>query len=196
MKHLKATAKMNKLFEALQEHGYKGHEQEVYLARLLFCLFADDTGIFPQNTFYNYILASRENGSDLDARLNQLFQDLNEPLDERVPNPYLSDQIDPSHFRHINGGLFEKQIRHAAFDKKMRETLLECLSFDWSKINPAIFGSMFQGVMDTEHRREIGAHYTTEENIKKLIDPLFMDDLRDEFKKIKKKANLKALSEF
>ncbi|MCL1892856.1 MAG: hypothetical protein FWG02_01300 [Holophagaceae bacterium] len=193
---LKATAKMNKLFEALQGHRYPAHELEVYLARLLFCLFADDTGIFPQNTFYNYILASSENGTDLDARLSQLFQDLNEPEDERMRNPYLSDQIDPSNFRHINGGLFEKQIKHAAFDKKMRLTLLECLEFDWSKINPAIFGSMFQGVMDTDHRREIGAHYTTEENIKKLIDPLFMDGLKEEFKKVKKKANLKALSEF
>ncbi|MCL1894102.1 MAG: hypothetical protein FWG02_07710 [Holophagaceae bacterium] len=193
---LKATAKMNKLFEALQDRHYKGHELEIYLARLLFCLFADDTGIFPQNTFYNYILASSEKGTDLDARLNQLFQDLNEPLDERVPNPYLSDRVDPSHFRHINGGLFEKQIRHATFDKKMRLTLLECLEFDWSMINPAIFGSMFQGVMDTDHRREIGAHYTTEENIKKLIDPLFMNELRKEFNSIKKKANQKALSEF
>ncbi|MCL1908115.1 MAG: hypothetical protein FWG12_01955 [Holophagaceae bacterium] len=193
---LKATAKMNKLFEALQEHGYKGHELEVYLARLLFCLFADDTGIFTQDAFYNYVLESRENGSDLSGRLGQLFQDLNKPVDSRIKNPFLTDKIQQSDFRYVNGDLFKEKLDLASFDKKMRETLLECLSFDWSKINPAIFGSMFQGVMDSEHRREIGAHYTTEENIKKLIDPLFMDDLRDEFKKIKKKANLKALSEF
>ena len=193
---LKATARMNKLFEALQGHGYPMHELEVYLARLLFCLFADDTGIFTQDAFYNYINESKENGSDLPGRLGKLFQDLNKPVDTRIKNPFLTEKIQQSDFRYINGALFEERLEFAYFDKKMRETLLECLSFDWSKINPAIFGSMFQGVMDSDHRREIGAHYTTEENIKKLIDPLFMDELRDEFKKVKKKASQKALAEF
>ncbi|MDR0499531.1 MAG: N-6 DNA methylase, partial [Holophagales bacterium] len=102
-------------------------------------------------------------------------------------------------FQGIKGkhsGLFEEHLDLASFDKKMRDTLLDCLSFDWAKINPAIFGSMFQGVMDRDHRREIGAHYTTEENILKLINPLFMDELRSEFKKVKKKASPKALAEF
>ncbi|MCL1894894.1 MAG: hypothetical protein FWG02_11815, partial [Holophagaceae bacterium] len=193
---LKATAKMNKLFETLQGHGYKGHELEVYLARLLFCLFADDTGIFTQNSFYNYIKESKENGSDLPGRLGRLFQDLNKPVDTRIKNQFLTEKVQQTDFQYINGALFEGHLDFAYFDKKMRETLLECLEFDWSMINPAIFGSMFQGGMDTDHRREIGAHYTTEENIKKLIDPLFMNELRKEFNSIKKKANQKALSEF
>jgi hypothetical protein len=108
----------------------------------------------------------------------------------------LSDKIDTANFRHVNGGLFEKHIQSGHFDKKMRLTLLECMDFDWSKINPAIFGSMFQGVMDKDERREIGAHYTTEENILKLINPLFMDELKAEFAMIKKKANVKTLDEF
>jgi hypothetical protein len=186
---LKATAKMNRLFEALLEHGYSGRELEVYLARLLFCLFADDTGIFTQqNAFFHYIKDSKDNGSDLAGRLAQLFQDLNEPCERRVKNPFLADKIDQDSFRYINGGLFEGQLRLASFNRKMRDTMLECLSFDWSKINPAIFGSMFQGVMDKGDRRETGAHYTTEENILKLISPLFMDSLRSEFKSAKKKG--------
>jgi len=191
-----AAEKMAKLHDELKKHSYTGQDLEIYLARLLFCLFANDTDIFHQDSFQYYIEASSENGNDLDARLSQLFQDLNEPVDKRMRNPYLSDHIDPSHFRHINGSLFEKQIRHATFDKKMRHTLLDCLDFDWGQISPAIFGSIFQGVMDTDHRREIGAHYTSEENIKKLIDPLFMNELRDEFEKVKKKANQRTLAEF
>jgi type I restriction-modification system DNA methylase subunit len=193
---LKATTKMNKLFEALQEHGYTGHELEVYLARLLFCLFADDTGIFPQYTFFYYIHESTENGSDLSGRLGQLFQDLSKPEEARVKNPFLTDKVKQTDFKYINGGLFEERLELASFDRKMRQTLLDCLDFDWAKINPAIFGSMFQGVMDIDHRREIGAHYTTEENILKLINPLFMDELKSEFKKVKKKASPKALAEF
>jgi hypothetical protein len=138
---------------------------------MLFCLFANDTDIFEQNSFQIYIEDSAESGSNLDARLLQLFQDLNEPVGQRVGNPFLSGQIDTSHFKYINGSLFEKTIRRGKFDRKMRQELLDCLEFDWSQISPAIFGSMFQGVMDKDQRREIGAHYTSEENILKLINP-------------------------
>jgi hypothetical protein len=189
-----AAENMAKLHDELKKHGYTGQDLEIYLARLLFCLFANDTDIFEQDSFQIYIEASDESGVHLDARLTQLFQDLNEPVEQRVPNSYLSDQIDSSHFRHINGGLFEKPIRRAKFDKKMRQTLLDCLDFDWSQISPAIFGSMFQGIMDKDQRREIGAHYTSEENILKLINPLFMDSLWKEFESIKK--NNKALATF
>jgi hypothetical protein len=194
--NMQATAKMNNLFEALQAHGYKGKELEVYLARLLFCFFADDTRIFPQNSFYHYIEESSSNGADLSGRLAQMFQDLNRPEDARVINPFLTDKVKQAGFRYINGGLFEEKLDLASFDKKMRATLLDCLGFDWSQISPAIFGSMFQGVMDKEHRREIGAHYTSEDNILKLIDALFMDELKTEFEAAKKKASPKALSEF
>jgi hypothetical protein len=189
-----AAEKMARLHDELKKHYNSAQDLEIYLARLLFCLFANDTDIFDQDSFQAYIESSQENGSDLDARLTQLFQDLNEPIEERTANPFLSDQIDTSHFKYINGGLFEKPIRRARFDKKMRLELLDCLDFDWSQIKPAIFGSMFQGVMDKDQRREIGAHYTSEENILKLINPLFMDELRKEFNAIKK--NNKALATF
>ena len=189
-------AALNKLFEALQALGHRGYELEVYLARLLFCFFADDTGIFPQDSFYQYVSESKDNGSDLSGRIGQLFQDLGKPENARVKNPFLTEHLNQDQFRYINGGLFEERLELVSFDKKMRQTLLDCLDFDWGKITPAIFGSMFQGVMDAGHRREIGAHYTTEENILKLINPLFMDELRAEFNKAKKKTSLKALSDF
>ena len=130
-----AAEKMAKLYDELKKSGYEGQDLEIYLARLLFCLFANDTDIFQDDSFQTYIEASSESGNDLDARLTQLFQDLNEPVEKRIANPYLSDQIDSAHFRYINGGLFEKPIRRAKFDKKMRQELLECLDFDWSKMN-------------------------------------------------------------
>jgi type I restriction-modification system DNA methylase subunit len=189
-----AAEKMAKLHDELKKHGYSGQDLEIYLARLLFCLFANDTDIFEQNSFQIYIEDSAESGSDLDARLLQLFQDLNESVEKRIGNPFLSDQIDTSHFKYINGGLFEKTIRRGKFDRRMRQELLDCLEFDWSQISPAIFGSMFQGVMDKDQRREIGAQYTSEENILKLINPLFMDGLYKEFNSAKR--NGKALAAF
>ena len=191
-----AAEKMARLHDELKRHGYSGQDLEIYLARLLFCLFANDTDIFEQDSLQEYIEDSSENGHDLDARLTQLFQDLNEPIEKRIPNSFFSGQIDATHFKHINGGLFEKPIRRAKFDKKMRQELLDCLDFDWSQIRPAIFGSMFQGVMDKDRRREIGAHYTSEENILKLINPLFMDALREEFAQAKKKGGQKSMADF
>jgi hypothetical protein len=114
----RALSLASKLFEALQEHGYSGSELEVYLARLLFCLFADDTDIFTQqNAFFHYIKDSKGNGSDLSGRLAQLFQDLSEPCGHRVANPFLTDKISQDSFRYINGGLFEGQLRLASFNK-------------------------------------------------------------------------------
>jgi hypothetical protein len=177
-----AAEKMARLHDALKAHGYRGHDLEVYLSRLLFCLFANDTGIFQQDSFHDYIEASIPGGGDLDARITRLFQDLNEPVEKRAPNPFLPDGMEPSHFSFIDGGLFGERVRQAVFDGVTRRTLLDCLDFDWGSISPAIFGAMFQGVMDGGRRREIGAHYTSEENILRLIDPLFMDGLRGELR--------------
>jgi hypothetical protein len=174
--NVRAAEKMASLHGALKSHGYRGDDLQAYTARLLFCLFADDTGIFPQDSFYRYIEATREDGSDLNALLAELFMALDEP-----PGQGRVDGERMAHFRYIDGGLFKGPLRRAAFDKKMRRTLLDCLSFDWGQISPAIFGSMFQGAMEGIERRELGAHYTSEENILKLIDPLFMDGLRQEF---------------
>ena len=181
--NVKAAEKMAKLHDALKENGYDGHDLEVYLVRLLFCLFADDTGIFPKDSFYNYIENSKPDGSDLSDRISRLFEVLNMTDEARAKRTLLADEL--KQFRYINGGLFATRLSPADFDAKMRQTLLECGSFDWNKISPAIFGAMFQGVMNKEQRRETGAHYTSEENILKLINPLFMDELWNEFDRVK-----------
>lgn len=181
--NVKAAEKMARLHDALKEHGYEGHPLEVYLVRLLFCLFADDTGIFPKDSFVNYIENSKEDGSDLSMRLAQLFEVLNLSDETRKKRTLLSPEL--LQFRYINGGLFADPLPFADFNDKMRQTLLDCCNFDWNKISPAIFGAMFQGVMDKDQRRELGAHYTSEENILKLINPLFMDELWAEFERVK-----------
>lgn len=181
--NVQAAEKMARLHDALKAHGYEGHPLEVYLVRLLFCLFADDTGIFPKDSFRNYIENSKPDGSDLSMRISQLFEILNMSEKTRKKRNLLSPEL--LQFRYINGGLFADPLPFADFNDKMRSTLLECCSFEWSKISPAVFGAMFQGVMDKEQRRELGAHYTSEENILKLINPLFLDDLWDEFERVK-----------
>jgi len=181
--NVKAAEKMAKLHDALKAHGYEGHELEVYLVRLLFCMFADDTGIFPQYSFLNYIEQSKQDGSDLAHRVSDLFEILNTSEELRTKRTLLSEEL--KQFRYINGALFEERLPPVVFDEKMRKTLMECIKFDWSKISPAVFGAMFQGVMDKDKRREMGAHYTSEENILKLINPLFMDELWAEFDRVK-----------
>lgn len=182
--NVKAAEMMAKLHDALKEHGYEGHDLEVYLVRILFCLFADDTGIFPKDSFVNFIENSKDDGSDLSGRLAMLFDVLNMPDETRKKRTLLSPEL--NQFRYINGGLFADTLRFADFNLKMRQILLDCCNFDWNKISPAIFGAMFQGVMYKEQRRELGAHYTSEENILKLINPLFMDELWEEFERVKK----------
>ncbi|MDL2318463.1 class I SAM-dependent DNA methyltransferase, partial [Eubacteriales bacterium OttesenSCG-928-A19] len=181
--NVKAAEKMAKLHDALKSYGYEGHDLEVYLVRLLFCLFADDTGIFPKQSFLDYMENSREDGSDLSDRIARLFEILNMPDDVRAKRTLLSPEL--KQFRYINGGLFQAHLPYADFNAKMRQTLLDCCHFDWNEISPAIFGAMFQGVMDKDQRRELGAHYTSEENILKLINPLFLDDLWEELERVK-----------
>lgn len=176
-----ASYKMAKLHDLLKEYGYEEHALEIYLVRLLFCLFADDTGIFEKDSFEEYVKASAEDGSDLAMRMMMLFNILDTPSEKRMKN--LSTEL--NRFRYINGNLFTETLPPAIFDGKMRELLIECCEFDWSKISPAIFGAMFQGVMDKKKRRELGAHYTSEENIMKVIKPLFLDDLYREFEQSK-----------
>ena len=181
--NVKAAEKMAKLHDQLKDHGYDGHDLRVYLVRLLFCLFADDTGIFPKDSLYRYIEASKPDGSDLSERISKLFEVLNMPENVRAKKTLLSDEL--KQFRYINGKLFADRLAPADFNAKMRGSILDCLDFDWNKISPAIFGAMFQGVMDKNQRREMGAHYTSEENILKLIKPLFLDSLLREFDRVK-----------
>ena len=165
---IKAAEKMAKLHDVLKEHGYEGHELEVYLVRLLFCLFADDTGIFEPNIFFDYISKSKQDGSDMSYRLAKLFEVLDTPPEQREKQLMLSDEL--KRFAYINGSLFSERLSFADFNISMRKMLLDCATLDWSFISPAIFGSMFQGVMNPVERRALGAHYTSEENIMKLIE--------------------------
>ena len=184
--NIKAAELMGKLHDQLKEFGYEGHPLEVFLVRLLFCLFADDTSIFEKDTFKEFInLKTNEDGSDLGAWLAQLFQVLNTPRNKRLKN--LDEQLNV--FPYVNGKLFEEPLSIAAFNSNMREILLKCSSLDWGKISPAIFGSMFQSVMKPGELRNLGAHYTSEKNIMKLIQPLFLDELKEEFKKVRNNRN-------
>jgi type I restriction-modification system DNA methylase subunit len=177
-----AAEKMGKLHDRLKEIGYSGHQLEVFLVRILFCLFADDTGIFEHDSFIRYIVQrTNPDGSDLGLHIEKIFETLNKESGHRQKT--LDRQLDG--FPYINGGLFSERLDVADFDSKMRESIIECCSLDWSKISPAIFGAMFQSVMNAEERRNLGAHYTSETNILKLIHPLFLDDLWAEFDKIK-----------
>lgn len=189
--NIKAAELMGKLHDRLKEIGYEGHPLEVYLVRMLFCLFAEDTTIFEKQQFQDYIeQRTSEDGSDLAAKIQELFQVLNTPLYKRFKN--IDEQLNA--FPYVNGKLFEEILPGAFFDSKMRQSLLDCCYLDWSKISPAIFGSMFQSVMNPKERRNLGAHYTSEKNILKLIKPLFLDELYAEFENIK--TNKNKLNEF
>jgi len=176
--NIEAAYHMGILHDALKEAGYTGRDLEIYLVRLLFCLFADDTGIFERNIFLDYLeQKTNSDGTDLGMHLAQLFQVLNTPNGNRQKT--LDESL--AAFPYINGHLFEQQLPFASFNSKMRTTLMQCSALDWNKISPAIFGSMFQSVMNETERRNLGAHYTSEKNILKLIKPLFLDTLWQEF---------------
>jgi N-6 DNA Methylase len=181
--NVKASELVGKLHDALEESGYTGHDLEQFLVRIVFCLFADDTGIFePRDIFLDLLEnRTREDGSDLGGWLAQLFQALNTPEVHR-PKTLDSDVV---HFPYVNGALFRDPLLIPSFDSNMRKRLIDACQFDWSAISPAIFGSLFQSVMNAEERRKSGAHYTSEKNILKVIEPLFLDALRAEFERLK-----------
>ena len=185
--NIKAAERMGRLHDALKAAGYEGHPLEVLLVRLLFCLFAEDTGIFqPASAFRAWIEErTSPDGTDLGAQLALLFQVLNTKEDRRTKT--LDEHL--AAFPYVNGKLFEETLRIADFDAAMREALLDCCALDWSSISPAIFGALFQSIMDAKARRNLGAHYTSEENILKLIQPLFLDELHEEFNRVKGNKN-------
>jgi hypothetical protein len=196
----KAAYQVSKLHQALLDVRFIGHDLEVFMTRLLFCFFADDTGIFGENgQFTQLVQRSREDGKDLGAMLAELFQVLDTSRDLRQ---YSLDE-DLAAFEYINGSLFAERTRIPSFNHDLRQLLLESSELDWSGISPAIFGAMFQGVLEQQHpeatkrqstRRELGAHYTSERNILRVINPLCMDDLRAELNAPKRtKATLRAL---
>lgn len=181
--NIKASELVGKLHDALEEAGYTGHDLEQFLVRLVFCLFADDTGIFePRDIFLDLLeTRTREDGSDLGGWLAQLFQVLNTAENKRPKNL----DSDLARFPYVNGSLFGDPLLIPSFDTEMRQRLLDACRFDWSGISPAIFGSLFQSVMDKNERRAQGAHYTSEKNILKVIAPLFLDGLWAEFERLK-----------
>ena len=180
--NIKAAEVMGHLHDAMWTGGYTGHALERFLVRVLFCLFADDTGIFDPNAFTEYIEnETRPDGSDLGLHLARLFQVLDTPREKRQQN--LDDRL--MALPYVNGGLFSEILPLADMNEAMRTALLKCAGFDWSRISPAVFGSLFQAIMQPKERRQIGAHYTSERDILKLVHALFLDDLRTEFQTIK-----------
>jgi hypothetical protein len=176
--NIAAAELMGKLHDQLKDIGYTGAALEAYLVRLLFILFADDSTIFQKGIFFDYLVQrTKDDGSDLAMHLDMLFQVLDTPENKRLRT--LDEQLNL--FPYVNGRLFSERLPTAAFNSSMREVLLDCCRLDWGKISPAIFGSLFQSVMDATARRNLGAHYTSEKNIMKLIKPLFLDELWDEF---------------
>ena len=181
--NIEASERMGKLHDVLKESGYTGYSLELLLVRLLFCLFADDTGIFEKDIFRFYLEEkTKGDGSDLGQHLAILFQTLNTPHEQRQRT--LDEAL--GQFPYVNGSLFAATLPIPAFNSAMRQSMLNAGYFNWGKISPAIFGSLFQSVMDKDKRRGIGAHYTTEKNIMKILKPLFLDELYAEFEKAKR----------
>lgn len=190
----KAAYQIAQLHQGLLEANFTGKPLEIFLTRILFCLFADDTGMFNQNgQLLQFLYKSSEDGNDLGLMLSMLFQTFNKPSGKRQKT--LDDLY--SSFPYINGKLFAETAEMPAFDSELRTRLIACAELDWKDISPAIFGAMFQGVMEEDRaegesrkakRRDLGAHYTSERNILRAINPLFMNSLREEFKSAGKDA--------
>jgi hypothetical protein len=172
-----AAKLMSDLYIAFEEAGYEGHRVSVFLVRILFLLFGDDTNLWRHvsgfGMFGSIVEASNPDGSTLGGTIHQLFEVLDEPRETR----FTTLPISLSEFPYANGGLFSEVLPVFAFDYKMRAALLAACAYDWSIISPAIFGAMFQDIKDQAARRELGEHYTSEANILKVIVPLFLDDL-------------------
>ncbi|RZK13215.1 MAG: class I SAM-dependent DNA methyltransferase [Flavobacterium sp.] len=180
---VKAAEKMAKLYDEIKKDNPTQTEEEVhnlnvFLSRLLFCFFAEDTGIFQKGQFTSGISShTQQDGGDLASYLNKLFEVLN-------TDSNLRDQI-PAYlaaFPYVNGGLFRNAHVAPNFTRRSRQAIIECGELDWSAINPDIFGSMIQAVITPEHRGGLGMHYTSVPNIMKVIEPLFLTELQDEFK--------------
>jgi hypothetical protein len=181
--NLKAVGIMASLHDTLKAGGYTGHDLERFLVRVLFCLFAESTHIFEPESFKLYIEnRTHPDGNDLGRALAELFETLNTDIPLRQRN--LDEDLKA--FSYVNGALFAERLQFAAFNAEMRTALLQAANFDWSRISPAIFGALFQEVMKPEERRKIGAHYTSERDILKVIRPLFLDSLREEFASIER----------
>ena len=169
-----AAKLMANLYLALEDHGFEGHETSIFLIRILFLLFGDDTGMWEKNTFLKLVMETKEDGSDIGSKLDALYDVLNTPPEKRSKE--LGSEL--AQFPYVNGGIFSEKISVIEFNKKMRVALVDVANYDWTTINPTIFGSLFQLIKNKEARRELGEHYTSEENINKIVYPLFLEELQ------------------
>lgn len=176
----KAAYKMGKLYDVIL-HDNPGlssdniHNLNIFLSRLLFCFFAEDTGIFPDNILTQSVQNNTaEDGTDLRQYFDRLFEVLNTKSRSQFPHMYRE-------YPYVNGGLFEAYVPSPEFSHKSRRIIIECGSLIWKNINPDILGSMMQAVVDPDKRGNLGMHYTSIVNIMKVIKPLFLDDLYQEF---------------
>jgi hypothetical protein len=175
----KAAELMAKLFVEFEKAGYAGHETSVFLVRVLFLLFAEDTRMMKKGIFTNFVSDSPTSGSGLGAMLQELFEVLNAPKEKRASTtPEALNE-----FPYVNGGLFAETIINFSFNESMRKALVEATAYDWSGISPAIFGSLFQSVRDQETRRTMGEHFTSEQNIMKVIGDLFLNEFNERLSK-------------
>lgn len=187
---VRAVYAIGKLHHALRDSNYPSERLAQLLTRLVFCFFADDTEIFERNALKHYLEQNtKEDGSDIGYHLGAIFQVLATPERERqstIPEELLK-------LPYVNGGLFSEAIPAVFGTREVRDTLMKCVSFEWSQISPAIFGSMFQSVLDEKERHDLGAHYTSETNILKVINGLFLEELQGKLAKAKTEEQLRAL---
>lgn len=179
--NFEATALLCELHDSLRDAGYSGVALERFLVRILFCLFAEDTFIFEPRSFTNLIERTKPDGSDLGMFLAHFFEVLDTPTKARQRN--LDEEL--AAFEYVNGTLFKERLPIAAFTSAQRDKLLKCAYFHWARISPAVFGSLFQDVLEKPERRQLGAHYTSERDVMKVLRSLFIDDLEKELESIK-----------
>ena len=183
---VRAAERMGKLYDEIRKDNPTDskenvHDLNIFLTRLLFCYFAEDTSIFEQSQFTHSIINhTQEDGSDLHTHFDRLFQVMNTPDAQRGIIPAFLNS-----FPYVNGGLFRNQHAIPQFSRKSRTAIIESGELDWSAINPDIFGSMIQAVITPEHRGGLGMHYTSVPNIMKVIEPLFLNDFYEEFEAAK-----------
>ena len=189
--NIKAAQIIGKLFESIKSSGFNEKDLEIFLTRIVYCLFAEDTGIFQPNIFRSYLEEKTNiDGSDVGSKLTELFQILDTKIENRQSNLDEDLQI----FPYINGDLFSEDMTIPSLTSEMRKKIINCCSLDWSKVSPALFGSLFQTVLDINEQRDEGAHYTSEKNILKTIKPLFLDYLYAKLQKLKDDRSTQKIS--
>ena len=184
--NIRASELVGAIHDALLSSGYGGESLQRLMVRLVFCFFAEDTGIFQRDAFLNLIeQRTTPDGATLGQWLTNLFEVLDTPEEQR--QAYLDEDLNA--FPYVDGDLFEGVLPMPSFTSELREAVLDAAWFDWDGISPAIFGSLFQSIMDPDERRAAGAHYTSEQAILKVIEPLFLDELRAEFDRARRRRS-------